>query len=121
MSNNTIKRTDLVKVLCEEVGLARKQCTELLEDFLSELADRLAEGEPIKVPNFGSFVVRHKGERVGRNLKTGEAVPIPPRRVVVFQPARKLKHWINHPEDLPRRPRKQLDLFLDYLDAPMRE
>jgi len=121
MPNNTIARAELVEVLYQEVGLARKQCTVLLEDFLSLLADRMAEGEPIKYPNFGVFTVRHKGERVGRNPKTGEEIPILPRRVVVFRPARKLKHWINHPEDLPRRPRKQLDLFDDYLDAPTRE
>ena len=117
MPNNTIARAELIEVLCEEVGLKRKHCAELLEDLLSLLADRMAEGEPIKYPNFGVFTVRHKGERVGRNPKTGEEVSIPPRRAIVFRPAQKLKHWINHPEDLPRRPRKQMDLFDDYLDA----
>jgi len=121
MSNNTMARADLVEVLCEEVGLKRKQCAELLEGFLSLLADRMVEGESIKILNFGVFTARQKGGRVGRNPKTGEEAIIPPRRVIAFRPAQKLKHWINHPEDLPRRPRKQLDLFEDYLNAPTGE
>ena len=69
------------------------------------------EGEPVRVKNFGAFSVRHKGERLGRNPQTGEEVMITPRKVVVFRPSQKLKHWVNLPEDLPRRVRRQEDLF----------
>ena len=111
MANNTITRTDLIEAITEEVGLPQIECTDLLEDVLKMIADQLVEGEPVKVSNFGSFTVRHKGERVGRNPKTGEEVMISPRKVIVFRPSMKLRHWVNHPEDLPRWPRRQRDLF----------
>ena len=111
MATNTVTRTDLVEVICEEVGLPRNECADLLEDVLKMIAYHLVEGEPVKVSNFGSFSVRHKGERRGRNPRTGEEYPISPRKVIVFRPSMKFKHWVNHPEDLPRRPRRQMDLF----------
>ena len=101
MANNTVTRNTLVESLIQEVGLSKNECAELLEDFLRAITDRLAEGTTIKITNFGSFSVRHKGLRMGRNPKTGEEVPIPARRVVVFRPAQKLKHRINHSDDPP--------------------
>ena len=90
MANNSVTRTTLVEALNQEVGLSRNECAELLEDFLRAITDRLAEGTTIKITNFGSFSVRHKGARMGRNPKTGEEVPISARRLVVFRPAQKL-------------------------------
>ncbi len=98
MTNATVTRNTLVEALTQEVGLPRNECAELLEDVLRMITDRLAEGTTVKIPNFGSFSVRHKGTRMGRNPKTGEEVPISARRVVVFTPAQKLKHRVNHSE-----------------------
>ncbi len=98
MANAAITRTTLVEALNQEVGLSRNECAELLEDFLRAITDRLAEGTTVKIANFGSFSVRHKGARLGRNPKTGEEAPILARRVVVFRPAQKLKHQVTNPE-----------------------
>ena len=111
MSGKTITRADLVAVLLEEVHLSRMECAALLESVLDEIANCLTEGESVKIRTFGSFSVRQKGERFGRNPKTGEPYPITPRKVIDFRPSQKLKHWINHPEDKPRRQKRQLELF----------
>ena len=111
MSNKTITRADLVEVLREEVDLSRKGCAALLESVLDEIANCLTEGDSVKISAFGSFIVRQKGERMGRNPKTGEPYPITPRKAIVFRPSERLKHWINHPEDKPRRPKRQSELF----------
>ena len=96
MANNTVTRNTLVEALNQEVGLSKNECAELLEDFLRAITDRLAEGTTVKIANFGSFSIRHKGARLGRNPKTGEEATISARRVVVFRPAQKLKHRVNH-------------------------
>ncbi len=98
MANNTVTRNTLVEALNQEVGLSKNECAELLEDLLKTITDHLAEGSTVKIDNFGSFSVRHKGPRMVRNPKTGEGVPISARRVVVFKPARKLKHRVNQSE-----------------------
>lgn len=102
MANNTVTRTDLVEAIHEEVGLPRTECAELLEDVLIIITDHLVRGETVKVSNFGSFTVRHKAKRVGQNPKTGEKYPIAPRKVIVFRPSIKFRHWVNHPDDFPR-------------------
>ena len=111
MSSKTITRADLVKVLREEVGLSQKECAAFLESVLDEIANCLTEGDSVQISTFGSFIVRQKSERMGRNPKTGEPYPITPRKVIVFRPSEKLKHWINHPEDKPWRQKRQLKLF----------
>ncbi len=111
MSSKTITRADLVEILREEVGLTRKECAALLNGVLDEIAHCLTEDDAVKISAFGSFIVRQKSERMGRNPKTGEPYPITPRKVIVFRPSQKLKHWINHPEDKPRRPKRQLELL----------
>jgi integration host factor subunit alpha len=111
LHRKTVTRADLVEALSREVELRASVCADLLEDVLDLIAERLAAGEPVGIVNFGSFSVRHKGARMGRNPKTGEPAPIAPRRVVVFHAARKFRHYANHPEDLPRRARRQLELF----------
>ena len=95
MSGKTITRADLSEVVYQKVGLSRTESAALVELVLTELADSLARGENVKLSSFGSFVVRQKGERVGRNPKTGEEVPIEPRRVMVFKPSNILKQRIN--------------------------
>lgn len=111
MFGRTVTRADLAKALSRDTDLKKSVCAGLLEDTLELIAERLVEGETVGIMNFGTLMVRHKGARQGRNPKTGEAAEIAPRRVVVFRPARVLRHYANHPEDLPRRPRRQLELF----------
>jgi integration host factor subunit alpha len=91
----TLKRSDLVDALYQEVGLSRRECESLFETFVDEITDCLAKGDTFKVANFASFSIRQKNERIGRNPKTGEEVPIPPRKVVVFRAASKLKKQAN--------------------------
>ena len=94
-SNRTITRADLSEAVYQRVGLSRTESAELVEHVLSEMSEAIARGETVKLSSFGSFVVRFKGERVGRNPKTGIEVPITPRRVMVFKPSNILKHRIN--------------------------
>lgn len=91
----TVTRAQLSEVVYQEVGLSRNESAELVESVLAEIATSLIAGETVKVSSFGSFYVREKGQRVGRNPKTGEEVPILPRRVLVFRPSHVLKDRIN--------------------------
>ena len=95
MGSKTLTRADLAEALVEKVGLPRNESQELVELVLSEISDALANGDPVKLSSFGSFGIREKGERIGRNPKTGEEVPITPRRVLVFRPSHVLKDVIN--------------------------
>ena len=96
MSNRTLTRADLAEAVYQEVGLSRSESSQLVESVLNEIADTLVKGETVKLSSFGSFQVREKGGRVGRNPKTGEEVPIAPRRVLVFRASHVLKDRINH-------------------------
>jgi integration host factor subunit alpha len=95
MSGRTITRAYLSDVVYQEVGLSRNESAELLESVLNEIVGALAEGQTVKLSSFGSFSIRRKGQRVGRNPKTGEEVPILPRKVLVFRPSQVLKNRIN--------------------------
>ena len=95
MAGRTITRADLSEAVYQKVGLSRTESAALVESVLSEICDCLATGETVKLSSFGSFVVRDKGQRVGRNPKTGIEVPIDPRRVMVFKPSNLLKARIN--------------------------
>lgn len=95
VSDRTITRAELSEAVYQRVGLSRTESAALVELVLKELSDCLARGETVKLSSFGSFVVRSKGERVGRNPKTGVEVPIEPRRVMVFKPSNILKARIN--------------------------
>ena len=95
MGSKTLTRADLAEALVEKVGLPRNESQELVELVLSEISDALASGDPVKLSSFGSFGIREKGERIGRNPKTGEEVPITPRRVLVFRPSNIMKDRIN--------------------------
>ena len=88
-------RADLTEAVYHEVGLSRSESAQLVESVLNEISDTLIQGETVKISSFGSFSVRDKAQRVGRNLKTGEAVPILPRRVLVFRASHVLKDRIN--------------------------
>lgn len=94
----TITRADLSEAVYEQVGLSRNESAELVETVLDEISDRLVDGEGVKLSSFGSFSVREKGERVGRNPKTGIEVPIAPRKVIVFKASHVLKDRINKGE-----------------------
>lgn len=92
---NTVTRADLGEAVYEQIGLSRSESAQLVEDILGEISDNLVSGESVKVSSFGSFTVRHKAERIGRNPKTGEEVPISPRRVLIFRASQVLKSKIN--------------------------
>lgn len=93
--NDTITRAQLTEAVYQEVGLSRNESADLVESVLAEMSDALIRGEMVKLSSFGSFQVRQKGQRMGRNPKTGEEVPILPRRVLVFRPSHVLKKRIN--------------------------
>jgi integration host factor subunit alpha len=95
MSGSTITRAYLSEAVYQEVGLSRNESADLLESVLGEIADALARGETVKLSSFGTFSIRQKGQRIGRNPKTGEEVPILPRRVLVFRASQVLKSRIN--------------------------
>lgn len=95
MGGKTLTRADLAEAVVRSVGLPRNESQELLELVLGEISDCLARGEQVKLSSFGSFGIRQKGERVGRNPKTGKEVPITPRKVLVFRPSNIMKDRIN--------------------------
>ncbi len=91
----TLTRVDLAEAVYQQVGLSRKESAALVEMVLDEVMERLVAGEPVKLSSFGSFMIRHKRKRLGRNPKTGVEVPITERRVLVFKPSNLLKAKIN--------------------------
>ena len=91
MGDKTLTRMDLSEAVFREVGLSRNESAELVEAVLSHMSDALVEGEQVKISSFGTFSVREKAARVGRNPKTGEEVPIQPRRVLTFRPSHLMK------------------------------
>ena len=95
MAAKTVTRADLCEAVYQKVGLSRTESAALVELVLKEITDCLERGETVKLSSFGSFVVRKKGQRIGRNPKTGKEVPISPRRVMVFKPSAILKQRIN--------------------------
>ena len=90
----TLTRADLAESLHREVGLSRAESGRIVEQILFEMCDALAHGENVKISGFGTFVLRDKGERVGRNPKTGIEVPIAPRRVLTFRASNMLRDRI---------------------------
>jgi integration host factor subunit alpha len=95
MVARTVTRADLSEAVYQEVGLSQSESAELVESVLEEISDALVRGETVKLSSFGTFVIRQKDERIGRNPKTGEEVPILPRRVLVFRAPHSLKSRIN--------------------------
>ena len=89
--NKTLTRMDLSEAVFREVGLSRNESAQLVEAVLEHMSDALVDGEQVKISSFGTFSVRDKTARVGRNPKTGEEVPINPRRVLTFRPSHLMK------------------------------
>lgn len=92
--SKTLTRADLSEALNERIGLSKSESSDLVEMILDEVSDAIVRGEDVKLSSFGSFLVRHKNERIGRNPKTKEEVPITPRRVAVFKPSNVLKERV---------------------------
>ena len=95
MEHRTVTRADLAEAVYEQVGLSRNESADLVEAVLNEVSENLIKGKNVKISSFGSFSVRQKGQRVGRNPKTGIEVPILPRKVLVFRASHVLKDRIN--------------------------
>ncbi len=95
MARQTVTRAQLSEAVYQEVGLSRNESTSLVETVLEEICQALVKGEMVKISSFGSFGVRRKGRRIGRNPKTGQEVPISPRRVLVFRASHLMKDKIN--------------------------
>ena len=100
MAGKTATRADLCDAVYRKVALSRIESARLVELVLKEIIDCLERGETVKLASFGSFVVRSKGKRMGRNPKTGEASPILPRRVLLFKASKILKRRINGPKSI---------------------
>ncbi|MEO0664358.1 MAG: integration host factor subunit alpha [Pseudomonadota bacterium] len=94
MTSKTLTRMDLSEAVFREVGLSRNESAQLVEHVLEEMSDALVRGEQVKISSFGTFSVREKAARVGRNPKTGEEVPISPRRVLTFRPSHLMKERV---------------------------
>ncbi|WP_203292364.1 integration host factor subunit alpha [Maricaulis parjimensis] len=95
MSDKTLTRADLAEAVYQEVGLSRQESADLVQSVLTMVSDTLASGENVKLSSFGSFLLRDKRGRVGRNPKTGVEVPIEERRVLVFKPSQVLKERVD--------------------------
>ena len=95
MGGKTLTRADLAEAVYRKVGLSRSESASLVEMILDEICDAVVRGETVKLSSFATFQVRSKAERIGRNPKTGEEVPILPRSVLIFRPSHVLKNKIN--------------------------
>ena len=99
MGGKTLTRADLAEAVYRKVGLSRTESASLVETVLDEICEAIVRGETVKLSSFATFHVRSKNERVGRNPKTGEEVPILPRRVLVFRASQALKERITATAD----------------------
>lgn len=97
----TLTRADLCEAVHAEIGLPRSESSSLVERVLGTVSDALVGGDNVKISSFGSFVLRNKGRRIGRNPKTGVEVPIEPRTVLTFRPSQLLRDRINGVSSAP--------------------
>lgn len=95
MAGKTLTRADLSETVHRDIGLSRTESAEMVKTVLDLISDALVQGSSVKLSSFGTFMVRDKKGRIGRNPKTGEEVPITPRRVMVFRPSQVMKNVIN--------------------------
>ncbi|HHX88361.1 MAG TPA: integration host factor subunit alpha [Paracoccus sp.] len=95
MASKTLTRMDLSEAVFREVGLSRNESAQLVESIIQHMSDALVQGEQVKISSFGTFSLRSKTARVGRNPKTGEEVPISPRRVLSFRPSHLMKDRVS--------------------------
>jgi integration host factor subunit alpha len=91
----SLTRAELSESVHREIGLSRAESAMLVEQVLDQVTEALVEGQNVKISSFGSFVLRSKGLRIGRNPKTGVEVPIEPRTVLTFRPSHLLRQAIN--------------------------
>ncbi len=94
MTGKTVTRADLVEALAKRANMQRTDANRLLTRMLEMMQDALVDGDTVKLSRFGNFNVRAKRQRIGRNPKTGEEVPITPRRVVTFRPSQMLREFV---------------------------
>ncbi|GGD48927.1 integration host factor subunit alpha [Aurantiacibacter arachoides] len=94
-SVGTLTRADLAETINRKMGFSRAESLDMVEKILAKMCEAMSDGENVKISGFGSFVLRDKKERVGRNPKTGIEVPITPRRVMTFRSSQKLKERIS--------------------------
>ena len=99
MTGKTVTRAHLAESVYQEVGLSRSESAGLVDAILGEISESLLSEGSVKISSFGTFAVRQKGRRVGRNPKTGQEVPILPRRVLVFRASQVLKERVNATAD----------------------
>lgn len=90
----TLTRADLAETLNRQVGLSRADCAAVIESILNHMTQALVDGENVKISGFGTFVLRDKAQRVGRNPKTGVEVPITPRRVLTFRASQGMRQRV---------------------------
>lgn len=95
MSAGTVTRADLSEAVYREIGLSRTESSDLVESVIDHVSDALLRGETVKLAGFGTFSLRDKKQRIGRNPKTGEAVPITPRRVLVFKASQVMRERVD--------------------------
>ena len=95
MVDKTLTRMDLNEAVFREVGLSRNESADLVESVLNHISDAMVKGEQVKISSFGTFSLRDKSARVGRNPKTGDEAPISPRRVLTFRPSHLLKERVS--------------------------
>jgi len=93
-SVGTLTRADLADIVHREIGLSRAESAGIVEGILHHMCQALSDGQNVKISGFGSFILRDKGERVGRNPKTGVEVPIAPRRVLTFRASQIMRERI---------------------------
>ena len=91
----TITRVDLLEQINKEVGLSRHESGQLVEQILEEMSNAMIKGNAVKIFSFGSFLLRDKKERIGRNPRTGDEVTIAPRKVISFRASNILKQMMN--------------------------
>lgn len=95
LNTDTVTRADLAEAVYREIGLSRTESASLVEAVIDHVSGALAKGDKVKLAGFGTFSLRDKKERMGRNPKTGEEVPITPRRVLVFKPSQVLRERVD--------------------------
>lgn len=95
MSTDTLTRADLTEAVFRSMGLSRHESAQIVEDVLEEICAALARGETVKLSSFGTFAVRQKAQRVGRNPKTGDRVEVPAKKIPFFKPSKELKDLVN--------------------------
>jgi integration host factor subunit alpha len=108
-----VTRVKLYDAVYRKVGLSRSESSDLVELVLKEISDGVARGETVKLSSFGTFTVRQRGKRVGRNPKTGIDVPISPRRVVVFKASAIMKQHINGDRPVQKQPSERKSFLID--------